>query len=180
MNLMKVFVFSILGVLILEPARSASLSEALVKLDEVNALREALATTLDPKRETISEETFKRVCAPVGQALKGWAQEKSLVARQISDRYRNPLHQAQGRDLTILQEFKKNPERAYLVEERTVDGVLGWQIYRRIVVRESCLHCHGSVDSRPEFIKAKYPKDKAHSFKAGDLRGLYSVWLKKD
>ncbi|MFN8792534.1 MAG: DUF3365 domain-containing protein [Bdellovibrionales bacterium] len=180
MRFSKFLTVGLLGLGLASPALSASLSDALVKLDEINALRESLASTLDPKRETISEETFKRVCAPVGLALKSWAQENGIEARQISDRFRNPLHEAKGRDLSILREFKKNPERTHVVEERIVAGVPGWQLYRRIVVRESCLHCHGHQGSRPEFIKSKYPQDKAHSFKAGDLRGLYSVWLKKD
>jgi hypothetical protein len=44
-------------------------------------------------------------------------------------------------------------------------------------VESSCLACHGARDARPAFVKESYPQDKAFAFKAGDLRGAYSVFL---
>ena len=48
---------------------------------------------------------------------------------------------------------------------------------RRINVEPSCLACHGTKASRPAFIKANYPDDKAFDFTVGDLRGMYAVHL---
>lgn len=44
----------------------------------------------------------------------------------------------------------------------------------------ACLACHGEKDSRPEFIKEKYPDDRAYGFKKGDLRGVISVLIPLD
>lgn len=45
------------------------------------------------------------------------------------------------------------------------------------VVGAACLACHGEKNTRPEFVKEKFPEDRAHGFNAGDLRGLYSVFV---
>jgi hypothetical protein len=48
---------------------------------------------------------------------------------------------------------------------------------RRITVESSCLACHSARASRPAFVVGNYPKDRAFEFRAGDLRGLYSVFI---
>lgn len=63
----------------------------------------------------------------------------------------------------------------------------GWQVrqvaskfrYRRINVETGCLACHGRRDSRPGFVKANDPDDKAFDFKPGDQRGMYAVYLQE-
>jgi hypothetical protein len=41
----------------------------------------------------------------------------------------------------------------------------------------SSLRTLSAKGARPEFIKEKYPQDLAYNFKAGDLRGMYSVFI---
>ena len=53
----------------------------------------------------------------------------------------------------------------------------GWRYARRITVQPSCLACHGPKDQRPDFVKTGYPDDRAYGFEAGDLRGLYAVFV---
>jgi hypothetical protein len=36
------------------------------------------------------------------------------------------------------------------------------------------------MSKRPEFIKQHYPLDRAFGFRAGELRGLYSVFIPDD
>ena len=62
-------------------------------------------------------------------------------------------------------------------QAETIDGQKGTRYYRRINVEASCLACHGGKDSRPQFIKDKYPQDLAYDFQVGDLRGMYSVFI---
>lgn len=156
----------------------SALPGAIAKLEEVNALREALASTLEGHTGPITEETFQRVCAPAGKALKSWAESGGHKAQQLSHKFRNPAHEAKGEALNVLREFQKNKDRVFLVLREKQDGGDGWRVYRRIDVRAQCLKCHGDKASRPTFIKEKYPKDSAHGFAAGDLRGIYSVWVK--
>ena len=57
------------------------------------------------------------------------------------------------------------------------EGQPGFRYYRRIIVEGSCLACHGARESRPQFVKDGYPDDRAYNFEAGDLRGVYSVFI---
>ncbi|NJL24051.1 MAG: DUF3365 domain-containing protein [Calothrix sp. SM1_5_4] len=169
----------LLAVLLLESivhsAHAGPLDGAVAKLEEINTMRESLAATLENDKNPITEETFKRVCAPVGQALKSWADAEGYVARQLSEKYRNPKNKAEGHDLEIAKEFARKKDRMYIVEQ--VGDTM--QIYRRINVQTSCLRCHGDSKTAPEFIKNKYPKDLANGFAPGALRGIYSVRLKR-
>jgi hypothetical protein len=59
----------------------------------------------------------------------------------------------------------------------TFKGQAGTRYFRRITVEPACLACHGKREARPEFVKKNYPQDKAFGFAAGDLRGVYSVFI---
>jgi hypothetical protein len=45
------------------------------------------------------------------------------------------------------------------------------------MVRETCMPCHGTRDSRPDSIKESYTLDRAYNFAVGDLRGVFSVFV---
>lgn len=161
-------------------SKGETVGQAIDKINQINQMRESLAEGLKSTKGPINEQTFKEVCVPVGQALMAWAKTEGHQVRQLTDKFRNPQNKADGLDLAAIKEFRINPARQVITEERATDGVAGIQIYRRIDVQANCLHCHGPADRRPVFIKTKYPKDLAHGFKPGDLRGIYSVWIKSN
>lgn len=153
------------------------IQEAIVKLKSLNAMREGLSSTLDQSKEQITEETFKRVCMPVGMQLKSWGAEQGYQVRQIAEKYRNPQHKPQANEAEIISLFQKEPSKFTHEVVITDPEQKGTRLYVRIPVVSSCLHCHGPKESRPDFIKNKYQEDKAYDFKIGDLRGLYSVFI---
>lgn len=158
-------------------AAEKEIEEAFLKLSSFNSMREGLAATLDGRTEKITENTFNEVCAPVGKALKEWGLKEKYQVRQIAEKYRNPNNAPTPEEKSILKLFTSDPSLIRHEVPFTVDGVNGTKIYVRIRVVSSCLHCHGDFKSRPEFIKSKYPNDKAFGFKVGDLRGLYSAFI---
>lgn len=145
---------------------------AVEKLTGLNQTREALASTLENTKSEITEKTFKEVCAPVGVELKKWSDENKYQAIQISHKNRNPKHAVPEASLLQYKKFENDPQLETLYEEDI--------LYVRIPVVSSCLHCHGSQDTLPEFIKNNYQEDKAFDFKIGDLRGLYMVKFPKE
>ncbi len=74
---------------------------------------------------------------------------------------------AKGADVTKL-------ERS---EIANVNGVRTFRFMKAIPTGEPCLTCHGSEVSEP--VKAKlatlYPNDQATGFKAGDIRGAFTL-----
>lgn len=152
-------------------------ASVVLKLSQLTQMREALSATLDGRSEAITEETFKNVCAPVGKELKAWSEKSGYRSRQVSEKYRNPNHAPNSREIAVLKRFSADPKLEKWTEKGELEGRQGDFVYVSIHVAKSCLHCHGEMDKRPDFVKVKYKEDKAFGFRVGDLRGMYSVFV---
>lgn len=137
-------------------------------VEEINTLRETLVNGVT---ENPDLNTFKAVCKPVGMNLKKKAKQLNVKVRQASDRFRNPQHKATPLELKAIEVFKKDSQKTgYWLEKGNKQ-----HYFRRINVLKQCLACHGDKVTRPEFVKKKFPEDKAFGFQQGDLRGIYHV-----
>lgn len=148
---------------------SNSITEVVQEVERINSMRESLVGAVSSGK--VDQNTFKQVCAPVGKEAKRVAKDKGWKFRQASHKPRNPKHKAQGLEKSAIEKMQKDSSlQAFWLKDN------GKQHYfRRIPVQSACLHCHGPKDKRPDFIKSKYPQDKAFNFKEGDLRGIYHV-----
>lgn len=142
---------------------------------DLNAMRESLASTIDTV--SVDRRTFIRVCEPVGKRAKTTAASHHWVVQQLARKYRNPVHQIDSEADSVYSEFIHNPDQTEAWLRTSRDGTRGWRYFRRITVRPSCLACHGAKEERPDFVKEEYPEDRAYGFEAGDLRGLYAVFV---
>jgi hypothetical protein len=146
------------------------------KLTNLRLKRENLTDTLITlSPDSITQETFKAVCAPVGMELKTWASENGFKARQLSHKARNPDNQISIKDPRLTPFFKKE-KPTHLVQKETFEGLKGISVSVPIYVTQGCLLCHGEQTHRPSFIKKNYTQDQAFNFKVGDLRGIFWVW----
>jgi len=151
--------------------------EIVVQLDHWVQLREGLASSLvGVDSAQITPETFQNVCAPVGKSIQEWSKKTGLEARQWALKFRNPNNEPKGELRNWLSAFEKNPALVQAVFSQKRGNEEGQLYLRRISVTEGCLNCHGPKEQRPAFIQKKYPQDLAFGFKAGDLRGVLSVW----
>ncbi len=159
-----------------QPAPDSALQTAVQReIEALDAMRSGLARTID--EESVDQGTFARVCKPVGQRAKALSDSTGWMVRQIAAKYRNPANQLDDAGAEVYPRFADNPSRLRLWTRTTMDGTPGWRYYRRIVVEPSCLACHGGQADRPAFVKQNYPDDRAYGFSAGDLRGLYAVFV---
>jgi hypothetical protein len=141
-------------------------------------MRISLASTLVGRTEEPTLETMKEVCKPVGMRAIAIGKENGWQVRQVATKFRNPDHApANVQDRQVIDLFNRHPEINGLWEPARNEQGAGLHYYRRINVEPSCLACHGSKASRPVFVKANYPDDKAFDFKLGDLRGMYAVYM---
>ena len=145
------------------------------EIEALDAMRSGLARTIDD--EAVDQGTFARVCKPVGQRAKTLSDSTGWMVRQIAEKYRNPANQLDSTGAEVYRRFADDPSRMRLWTRTTMDGTPGWRYYRRIIVEPSCLACHGAQADRPAFVKQNYPDDRAYGFSAGDLRGLYAVFV---
>lgn len=93
--------------------------------------------------------------------------------RVTSDEYRNPANAPDDFENASIQLFKSDKNLRYndAIEE-------GFYRYSQpILVRESCLKCHGDPKDAPPEVIEKYGNQKAFGYKIGDVRGIISVKL---
>ncbi|MDH3601876.1 MAG: DUF3365 domain-containing protein [Candidatus Tectomicrobia bacterium] len=153
------------------------LAKAVQAIENLDALRSGLAGTLERGGTPADKTTFKQVCKPVGMQAKQMAKANGWNVIQMAAKYRNPKHQldADGRQAHTLLEA--NPTLMGVWMRTQMDDQAGTRYFRRITVESTCLACHGPKDKRPAFVKQGYPDDRAYDFQAGDLRGIYSLFI---
>lgn len=148
--------------------------------EEIISMRSRLAREFIKPGVEVTEETFKRVCGAVGKRVKEISKSEGVVIRHAAVKFRNPANAATPAEAALIESFERDPKLKAIDEEDTVDGKKYFRVTRPIRVEAACLACHGEKDSRPEFIKKKYPDDSAYGFKKGDLRGIISVLIPLD
>lgn len=153
------------------------LAKAVVEVERLDALRSALAATFQQSGAPADQKAFGEVCKPVGQTMQRVATENGWTMRQLSQKNRNPGNAADAEAIPHLQQFLRTPALRSVVITTTANGKPALRYLRRITVEPSCLACHGEKAARPAFVVQNYPQDKAFAFRAGDLRGAYSVLM---
>jgi hypothetical protein len=125
------------------------------------------------------------VCKTIAPAIAADASSKhDVTVRRTALKIRNPRNAADAFETRVLEEFVRKLEAG--ADPMTVDysetvtngGTTVFRYMKAIpTAAEPCLACHGS-DVTPE-VKAEitklYPLDQAIGFKAGALRGAFSV-----
>lgn len=103
--------------------------------------------------------------------------------KRVSDKNRNPDNKANREELKYIQQFKqeiadgKEPGPVVV----SANGIA--HFYYPIVTNSMCLNCHGKdKDISPEVksrISRLYPDDKAIGYAENEVRGIFSIELKK-
>jgi hypothetical protein len=160
------------------PVDPAVLAQAVDQIEQLDRMRISLASSLEGSSEEPTMNTMREVCMPVGKRAMVIGRENGWTVRQVASKYRNPDHAPAGPvETQVVDLLTSHPEITGLWEPARPEQGTGVNYYRRIDVQASCLACHGSKDSRPAFVKERYPADRAFNFKAGDLRGMYAVFI---
>ncbi|MFD2915777.1 c-type heme family protein [Psychroserpens luteus] len=100
--------------------------------------------------------------------------------KRVSDKPRNQNNQANKKELTYINSFKKDIKNGFepkpIVDQ--VDNKA--QVYYPITTNTMCLQCHGKPEQdvkRPilEELKKLYPNDNALGYGVNEVRGVWSV-----
>lgn len=146
------------------------------RIAALNDMREALAQTIETP--DVDRSTFERVCRPVGMRAQQMARRQNWTVQQLAVRYRTPPpHEPDAEADSVHAVFARNPKTMDTWIRTVRGGASGWRYLRRITVQPSCLACHGAEAARPAFVRKGYPQDRAYGFEAGDLRGVYAVFV---
>jgi len=117
------------------------------------------------------------VFVPVVEEAKRLGEANCWKVAQLSEKYCNPVNNADKEAAKFLHQLAADSSMQGMWIRTEMNGQPGMRYIRRIDVKESCMPCHGTRDSRPAFIKDGYPRDRAYNFEVGDIRGVYSVFI---
>ncbi len=160
------------------PVQPEQLARAVDQMEQLDRMRIERAAALEGSTEEPTLDTMRQVCMPVGKRAVAIGEENGWSVRQVASKYRNPAHAPAGaEERQVLDLFTRHPQINGLWQPGQGEQAAGVTYYRRIDVQPSCLACHGSRDSRPAFVKERYPQDRAFDFEPGDLRGMYAVFI---
>ena len=155
----------------------------------VKAMGGALQAKLKEAISSSGPVAAVQVCKTVAPAI---AEEKSkeagMTIRRTALKVRNPANAPDELERKVLQDFAakvaagSDPANLERIEEVQEGGRAVVRYFKAIpTAKEPCLACHGSDVSGQlkDTISQLYPDDQATGFKAGDLRGAFSVTMEK-
>lgn len=158
----------------LEAARAASKELG-------DALKQQLTAAIAAGGPVSAIETCRIVASQMAEDI---SHKRGLSIRRTALRVRNPSNAPDPFERKILEDFVAkigSGADAATLEYSEVVMENGRQIFRYMkaipTAAAPCLACHGT-DIKPDVkaaIQESYPNDQATGFKAGDLRGAFSV-----
>lgn len=101
--------------------------------------------------------------------------------RRLAKKYRNPLNETDENESRLYKSYVINWISGKPLAPMVFPGENNHPVFLEPIKVESvCLNCHGTVGEQinPELAKKiaeLYPNDKAIDFKAGELRGMWSI-----
>ncbi|MCF8234412.1 MAG: DUF3365 domain-containing protein [Bacteroidales bacterium] len=151
--------------------------------------------------KTIATETFNALSSELKAALaRGGVPEAisycNIQAMPITDslsklynadikrtslNIRNPMNAPDSLELAILNEYQRKFENGDSLHPQILPVGENKVLFTApIMVKPLCLNCHGEIgkqiqDTSYAIIRKHYPEDQATGYKAGDLRGMWSI-----
>lgn len=145
--------------------------------DEICDMRSERAASLIKADKVVTPALFKEVCGAVKKRAMALSKENKVKIRHAAIKNRNPDHAATVEERELHRLFDTDRSVDEVWGKVDIDGLVYGRYVKPIFVEPACLACHGEKGSRPEFIKKKYPEDRAYGFNAGDLRGIIEVMV---
>ncbi|MBI4892860.1 MAG: DUF3365 domain-containing protein [Acidobacteria bacterium] len=152
--------------------------------EAVRDLAAVLQQLLGEEMKRGGVEGAVKSCSETAQVVtEEFAKERELDLRRVSLKYRNQKDQPDDYEAARLKEWEAQIKLGKPPAEHTQTVTENGRRYIRymkpILVQGVCLACHGPREKlAPEVLEvldARYPRDKATGYRAGDLRGAFSA-----
>lgn len=126
-------------------------------------------------------------CSEVAQTVtEKFGHEQGVEIRRVSLRARNPKDQPDEWEAAKLRQWEKDYKPGQplqdVFEVMEEKGRRFGRYLKPIIVQPMCLGCHGPRETIPEPVRQvldqRYPRDHATGYRAGDLRGAFSVTVR--
>lgn len=116
----------------------------------------------------IPQVASTRIAASISKGTK-------YTLRQTSLRYRNPDNKPDPYETKILKLFNESgANEHYQVIKINEKEILRYLV--PMIADQSCLECHGTYESAPDFVQRMFPKGHySYNYKVGEVIGAISV-----
>ena len=108
-------------------------------------------------------------------------QKYDAKIKRVSNKVRNEANKPNATESKIIEDYINALKNGK--EIKPITKVVGEKVhyYAPIKTGGVCLNCHGTTVAQPidSILKIKYPNDKALGYAKGDLRGIWSIEMKK-
>ena len=151
----------------------------------VAGLAEKLKTLLGEELAKGGFEGAVQACSTSAQKVtRDFAAQSGVDIRRVTLKHRNAANAPDAWERSQLAQMESDVRAGKPLPaeiEVTVDenGARVHRLLKPIVIQGMCLSCHGSAAQIPEQVKKQiaksYSNDLATGYKAGDLRGAFSV-----
>jgi len=161
-------------------ARASQMGENYALISE-KTLGKALKTTI--KQSGISDAIA--FCNVSALPLLSQLQDTNNVSiKRVSFKLRNSKNKANELENQLLDAFHYNIENNIDITPSVQKSGEDYYYVKPIYVKDMCLQCHGTPEKEIasenfEKLKKLYPEGKAINYKAGDLRGMWSIKIPK-
>lgn len=106
--------------------------------------------------------------------------------RRVSIKVRNPLDFPNDLEQELLDAYAYQWKDSLALQANVQALENDTYLFTKPILIDNalCLSCHGSIENgmlkeTDDFIKSKYPEDKAIGYQLGDLRGMWSIVIPK-
>jgi hypothetical protein len=157
----------------LGPAQTAQREKALAARDAMfTSLKGRLMEVMGSEGPAAAISVCSREAPQIAERI---SREHGLEIRRTSFRLRNTDNAPPAWAAQLVADRVSEP--TYLTQDGKLAALLP------IRIQAPCLVCHGSRDTLPapvkEALSEHYPKDQATGFKEGDLRGWFTVEVRR-
>ena len=109
------------------------------------------------------------------QVAKRVTQNSKFYVRQVSLRYRNPENRPDAYEAAQLKSFARDPSREVYGIVKSGDA-RAFRYMLPMLATASCLECHGSYQTAPDFVKRRFPPGHfSYNYRVGEMIGAVSV-----
>lgn len=158
-------------------------------VDSARAISRQIIETRDYLSRTVHDEAsgnsglIPQVAA--SRIARQLTQGKRFSVRQVSLRYRNPDNRPDDFEAALLQRFSTSgPRESWQVVAGGDSGDSSARALRYLLpmmAEESCLACHGSHETAPEFVRRRFPPGHpSYGYRVGETIGAVSVMVPMD
>lgn len=120
-------------------------------------------------------------CSLNGESILKQSQSNEYIEiKRVSDKNRNPNNLANKQELEIIERYKNEIDKGIKLNPKLLATKHDVIYYSPIQMMPFCLNCHGDKNKEIAVntinkLNELYPNDKATSYKANELRGLWKI-----